>query len=129
MGILDPDRVLKEVTNLKKDRSNWENGQYLRGKNLNEFTEEMEKKYEFLSSNVSTLFKKCIDNDLDMNKLKEMLYYLKQIKKGKDQEEITKKVGESLANTYVKPIVDRLEKAKNKKEQETKNKIEEIEDE
>lgn len=122
MGIVDPDRVLKEVTNLKKDRSNWEKGQYLRGKTLNEFTEEMEKKYEFLFKNVATLFKKCIDDDLDMVRLKEMLFYLKQIKRGKDQEEITKKVGETLANTYVKPIVDRLEKAKKEKE----SKVEEL---
>lgn len=118
---MDPDKVWLEANSLTKKRREWNEGKYMRGVLIEEFTEKMKKMHPHIATSDS-IFNKCLDDDMDMNRLKEMLGYLRQIKRGKSKEEVDKKVGEVMANRYVKPIVDRLDKEK--KEQE--NKVEEL---
>ena len=113
--MLNPDRVLKEVNEIRDKRKQWDKGEYLRGKTIEEFGSVMEEEYVYLFKNAGTLFKKCIDDDIDMIRLKEMLSYIRQIQKGKSEETVTKRVGELLANRYVKPIIDKLDKEKENK--------------
>lgn len=113
--MLNPDKVLKEVNEIRDKRNKWDNGEYLRGKTIEEFSIVMEQEYDYLFKNAGTLFKKCIDNDIDMIRLREMLSYLRQIQTGKSEETVTRQVGELLANRYVKPIVDKLDKDKENK--------------
>jgi len=118
---MDPDKVWSEANSLIKKRREWDEGKYMYGVSIEDFKKEMRKLHPYISPR-DPLFNPCFDGTMEMNRLKELLGYLRQIKRGKSKEEVDKKVGEVMANRYVKPIVDRLEKEKKEKE----NKIEEM---
>jgi hypothetical protein len=113
--MLDPDRVLKEVNEIREKRKQWDDGGFMRGASIEEFITAMETEYSYLNSNAVTLFQKCINKDLDMNRLREMIGYLRQMMSGRSKEIIEKEIGEKLANRYVQPVLDKLEKDKNNK--------------
>lgn len=110
--MLDPDRVLKEVNEIREKRTQWDNGNFMRGTSIEEFISAMEEQYSYLNNNAVTLFQKCISKDLDMNRLREMIGYLRQMKRGRDKESIEKEIGEKLANRYVQPVLDKIEREK-----------------
>tara|TARA_B100001057_G_scaffold217329_1_gene217558 strand:+ start:3555 stop:3983 length:429 start_codon:yes stop_codon:yes gene_type:complete len=110
--MLDPDKVLSEVKLLKQKVSDF-NKKTKTVHDREKFNSDMEKEHEYLFENCKTLFTKCLNNDIEMNRLTEMLNMMKQIKSGKkDKETVEKEIGEKLAKQYVQPLVDNL---KNKK--------------
>lgn len=110
--MLDPDKVLSEVKLLKQKVSDF-NKKTKTVHDREKFNSDMETEHEYLFENCKTLFTKCLNNDIEMNRLTEMLNMMKQIKSGKkDKETVEKELGEKLAKQYVQPLVDNL---KNKK--------------
>ncbi len=93
----------------------------MRGALIEEFTKKMRELHPHIATS-DVIFLKCLQGEMEMNRLKEMLAYLRQIKRGKSKDEVDKKVGEVMANRYVKPIIDKLDKEKKEKD----NKIEEL---
>lgn len=120
---MDPDKVWIEANSLMKKHREWEEGKYMRGILIEDFTKEMMKLHPHIATS-DLIFTKCLNGEMDMNRLKEMLNYLRQIKRGKSKEDVDKKVGEVMANRYIKPVIDKLDKEKKDKE----NKIEELND-
>jgi|SaaInlV_165m_DNA_1040744.scaffolds.fasta_scaffold173832_1 hypothetical protein len=120
--VMDPDKVWNDVNSITKKRVEWDEGKLMRGALIEEFTDKMKEQHPYLSKNSDLIFNKCVNKELDIKKLKEMLHYIRQIKNGKDQEEVTRKVGEVLADRYVKPLVAKLDRERELK----KNKVEEL---
>jgi len=118
---MDPDKVWLEANSLMTKRKEWEEGKYMRGVLIEEFTKKMKELHPHISTS-DVIFLKCLDGEMEMNRLKEMLAYLRQIKRGKSKDDVDKKVGEVMANRYIKPIVDKLDK----ENKENENKIEEF---
>lgn len=120
---MDPDKVWSEANSLVKKRKEWDEGKYMPNTLIEDFTEEMRKQHPHIATS-DKIFYKCINKDMNMNQLKEMLSYLRQIKKGRSKEAVDKQVGQMMADRYVKPLVDKLDKEKAEKEKGAK--IEEL---
>lgn len=116
---MDPDKVWTEANSLIKKRREWNAGKYMCGAAIEEFTEKMKEMHPHIATS-DKIFDKCLNDDMDMNRLREMLGYLRQIRRGKSKEEVDKKVGEIMANRYIKPIVDKLDKEKAEREKQSK---------
>ena len=113
--MLNPDLVEKNVKELLSKRDNWEKGKLYQGCSIEEFSVHMETEHEYIFKNALTLFKMCIEGNLDMHKLTQMLSLMRQVQSGKQQKETADKiVGKKLADVYVQPLVDKLEKEKKK---------------
>ena len=111
--MLNPDLVQKNVKELLNKRDEWSRGKLYQGCSLEEFRVHMETEHEYLSKNAMTLFKMCIEGNLDMSKLTQMLALIRQVQNGSQQKETADKiVGKKLADLYVQPLVDKLEKEK-----------------
>lgn len=66
----------------------------------------MKLKYEYLHSNSSTLFERCIAGDINMSQFNYMLSMLEKVKAGKDYEQVSVEVGQKLVDVYVKPMLN-----------------------
>ena len=111
--MLDPNLVEKSVNELLSKRKEWVEGKKYLNCSLSEFETHMETECEFLFKNCVSLFKMTISGKLNLNQLKNMLDLMRQVQSGKQKKDIADKiVGEKLANVYVKPLVDKLEKEK-----------------
>lgn len=111
---MDPDKVWSEANSIVKKRKEWDEGKYMRGALIEDFTKEMKKLHPHIATS-DKIFDKCINNDMNMNQLKEMLGYLRQIRRGRSKEDVDKQVGQMMADRYVKPLVDKLDKEKKEK--------------
>jgi hypothetical protein len=113
----NPSIVETQVKKLLDERKQWINGKKYKGFNNSKFVEHMKEKYEYLYNASPALFNKLIsgfmDDPINYEMLMKMLNLSKDIYKGnKKQEEVDKGLGKVLADKYVKPVVDKLDKKK-----------------
>ena len=113
--MLDTDRVVREVNGLMEQRELWDNKKIYDTLSIEEFTTKMETKYEYIFKNAPSLFKKCIDKDMQMDKFLEMIQYMRQIERGRSENDVHKEVGQLFADRYVNPLVEKLKKDEGKK--------------
>ena len=113
--MLDPDKVDKCVNELLKKREQWENGTSYSGCSLSEFETHMETECEYLAKNCVSLFKMTVAGSLNMEYLANMLNLMREVQSGRQKKDVADKiVGQRLADVYVQPLVDKLEKEKKK---------------
>ena len=113
----DPYKIEKELVSLLKDRNRWRTGQGFKDLNPKQFQDQMKETYKYLHDTSETLFKGSFDGMFDTpagrDRIKHMLKLMKDIYDGKKkQEDVDKQLGRELADEYVNPIVDKLEKDK-----------------
>jgi hypothetical protein len=66
----------------------------------------MKTKYNYLHTNSSTLFDRCIAGDLNMDQFNYMINMLKKINEGKDYQQASTEVGQKLVDIYVSPLLN-----------------------
>tara|TARA_Y100000389_G_C17385266_1_gene476647 strand:+ start:173 stop:523 length:351 start_codon:yes stop_codon:yes gene_type:complete len=113
----DPYKIEVDMVSLLKDRNCWRTGQGFKDLNPKQFQEKMKETYKYLYDTSETLFKGSFDGMFDTpvgrTRIKHMLSLMKEIYDGKKkQEDVDKQLGKELADEYVNPIVDKLEKDK-----------------
>jgi hypothetical protein len=113
--INDPYAVELQVHQLMGDRAKWMIGQKYPECNLEEFNKKMHTEYAYLQNASPVLFEKILSGFMDdqnnFNMMMRMLSLSKDIYDGKKkQDDVDKGLGQVLANKYVKPVVDKLDK-------------------
>jgi len=101
----DPIRIKDDVNKLMADTRLWHSKREFKGLSRDIFIEEMKTKYDYLYTNSSTLFDRCIAGDLNMEQFNYMINMLKKINDGKDYQEASKEVGQKLVDIYVNPLI------------------------
>lgn len=115
--ISNPYKVELHLNNLIKDRNLWRFGKKYTDLNLPEFNSRMKEEYSYLATSSPMLFEKAIsgfmDNQNNLNMITNMLKLLKDIYDGKKkQEDVDKSLGKVLADKYIAPVIDKLDKNK-----------------
>lgn len=115
--INDPYAVELQIKQLMGDRSKWLIGQKYPECNRDEFNKKMHVDYSYLKNASPILFEKILsgfmDDQANFNMMMRMISLSKDIYDGKKkQEDVDKGLGQVLANKYVKPVVDNLNKDK-----------------
>ena len=105
--MLDTKQLRTDVNGLVADVAKWKNVTDFYGFSKQKMFEHMQGKYKYLYENSSTLYSKCIDGEIDLPRLEEMLAMIDQVNKGKDYFTASKEIGESLTDTYVKPLLEK----------------------
>ena len=113
--MLDPDKVEKAVKELLEKRKKWLAGTSYTNCSQSEFETHMETECEYLSKNCVSLFKMTVSGNLNMGYLTNMLNLMRDVQSGHKKQDVADKiVGQRLADVYVQPLVDKLEKDKKK---------------
>jgi len=113
--MLNPDDVEKSVQTLLKNREMWLKGTKYPNCSLSEFETHMETECEYLHKNCVSLFKMTVNGNLNISYLNNMLNLMRDVQSGKQKKDVADKiVGKRLADVYVQPLVDKLEKEKKK---------------
>jgi hypothetical protein len=108
--MLDTQKVKSEVDGLCADTRIWHSKRDYRNLNFEEFTEIMKTKYEYLHTNSSTLFERCMKGDLNLQQLDFMLRMIEKVNAGADYQTTSTEVGQRLVDVYVKPLIDDKDK-------------------
>ena len=113
----NPYKIEVELISLLKDRTRWRTGQDFKDLNPTKFQETMKITYKYLYETSPSLFKGSFDGMFDTpvgrDHIKHMIKLMKDIYDGKKiQEDVDKQLGKELADEYIKPIIDKLEKDK-----------------
>lgn len=111
----NPYKVEEELLSLLKDRNKWRLAHDFRQYNTDEFLEKMQLDYNYLYTTSETLFKSAFDGMFDTpagrDRIKHMLTLMKDIYNGnRKQDDVDKLLGNELAEEYVNPIINKLEK-------------------
>lgn len=104
--MLDTQKIKSEVEGLRNDTIHWYHKRIYIDKNKEEFTIEMKSKYEYLFTNSSTLFERCMQGDLNMQQLNYMLAMIEKVNSGADYQTTSTEVGQHMVDIYVKPLLD-----------------------
>jgi hypothetical protein len=98
----------KEVKELNDETRKWQlkRPEY-REMSIETFTEEMKIKYEYLYTNSSTLFERCVKGDLNMEEFNYMVNMIDKVNSGKDYQAVSQEVGQKLVDIYVKPLIEK----------------------
>lgn len=104
--MLDTEKIRKEVNDLCTDTRKWHSKREFGDLNIDEFTEVMKGKYEYLYTNSSTLFERSMKGDLNMQQLNFMLDMIEKVNAGADYQTTSTVVGQRLVDVYVKPLID-----------------------
>ena len=98
----------KEVKELNDETRKWQlkRPEY-REMSIETFTEEMKIKYEYLYTNSSTLFERCVKGDLNMEEFNYMVNMIEKVNAGKDYQSVSQEVGQKLVDIYVKPLIEK----------------------
>lgn len=113
--INDPYAVEMQIHQLINDRKLWLSGKKYTSLNLEKFNKKMEEEYAYLKMASNVLFNKVVngfmDNPENMRMLSMMLKLSKDVYDGKNkQDEVDKHLGSILANKYVNPVIEKLDK-------------------
>ena len=105
--MVDTVKIKSEVMELSNETRKWQmqNGEY-RSMTKENFIEIMQNKYNYLYTNSSTLFERCVMGDLNMEQFNYMLKMLDEVKAGKDYQTVSQAVGQKLVDIYVKPLIE-----------------------
>jgi hypothetical protein len=107
--MLDTQKIKFEVDGLCIDTRKWHSKREFRDLNLEEFTDAMKLKYEYLYTNSSTLFERCMKGDLNLQQLTFMLQMIEKVNRGADYQTTSTEVGQRLVDVYVKPLIENKE--------------------
>lgn len=118
----DPYKIERQINNMIEDRKYWLQGKKYTTLNKKEFDDLMLKKYSYLKLNNDLLYNKVLSGFFDkpenLNMINMMLMLSKDIYNGKrHQDDVDKKLGTLLANKYVNPLVEKINKEKEQQEQ------------
>jgi len=103
---INTEQIKTEVKALMADTRTWHSQRHLKQLNPNEFKEKMIEKYNYLHTNSSTLFDRCIIGDINMDQFNFMIRMLEKVNNGKDYQEVSKEVGQKLVDVYIKPVLN-----------------------
>ena len=97
----------KEVAELIDETHKWQvkHPEY-RDMSIETFTEQMKIQFEYLYTNSSTLFERCIKGDLNMEQFNYMVNMIEKVNAGKDYQSVSQEVGQKLVDIYVKPLIE-----------------------
>ena len=107
--MLETKKIKNEVQRLSEDTIHWHHKRIYTDKNKEEFTTEMKSKYEYLYTNSSTLFERCIQGELNMQQLNYILSMIEKVNGGADYQTTSTEVGQFMVDVYVKPLLDNKE--------------------
>ena len=102
----NPTQIRSEVLGLMSDARLWVSKREITKITKEQFTEEMKNKYDYLFTNSSTLFERCIVGDLNMEQFNYMISMLEKVNAGKDYQKVSQEVGQKLVDVYVKPMLN-----------------------
>lgn len=108
--MLNTIQIREEVRKLQMETLKWKTGESHIGLNAAQFTEAMKEDCSYLHKNSATLFEKCIEGKMDLSRLEEMLKMIESVNNGKDYFTASTEIGQSLTDTYVKPLIENKEK-------------------
>ena len=104
--MLDTQKIKSEVEGLSSDTRKWLSKREFTDLNKEQFVDAMKTKYEYLFTNSSTLFERCMKGDLNMTHLEYMLNKVEKVNAGADYHSTSVEVGQKLVDVYVKPMLD-----------------------
>jgi hypothetical protein len=107
--MLDTNKIKSEVEGLSIDTRKWLSKRDFINLNKDEFVESMKTKYEYLYTNSTTLFERCMKGELNMTHLEYMLNKIEKVNAGADYHSTSVEVGQRLVDVYVKPMLDKKE--------------------
>ena len=98
--------IRKEVYQLIDETRKWQSkrAEY-RDMTIETFTEQMKVKFEYLNTNSSTLFERCIQGDLNIQQFNYMITMIDKVNAGQDYQAASQEVGQKLVDVYVKPLI------------------------
>ena len=103
--------IRKEVSRLMDETRKWQTKRpEYRDMSIEIFTEEMKVKFEYLHTNSSTLFDRCVKGDLNMEQFNYMITMIDKVNSGQDYQSASQEVGQKLVDIYVKPLIDDKDK-------------------
>lgn len=104
--MLDTIKIKQEATQLC-------NESYSRNISYDEFITQMQSKYNYLYTNSTTLFDRCVKGDINLQQLDFMLEMINKVNTGADYNTTSTLVGQRLVDIYVKPLIDNNNNNKN----------------
>jgi hypothetical protein len=102
----NPTQINDEVLKLMSDTRLWHSQREFKGLTKDIFIELMKSKYNYLHTNSSTLFDRCIAGDLNIEQFNYMINMLKKVNEGKDYQQASTEVGQKLVDIYVSPLLN-----------------------
>jgi hypothetical protein len=102
----NPSQINDEVLKLMSDTRLWHSQREFKGLTKDMFIELMKSKYNYLHTNSSTLFDRCIAGDLNIEQFNYMINMLKKVNEGKDYQQASTEVGQKLVDIYVSPLLN-----------------------
>ena len=98
--------IRKEVSRLMDETRKWQTKRpEYREMSIETFTEQMKVKFEYLNTNSSTLFERCVKGDLNISEFNYMLNMIDKVNAGQDYQAASQEVGQKLVDIYVKPLI------------------------
>jgi hypothetical protein len=109
--MLDTTIIRQEVLQLIDETKKWQvkRPEY-RDTSIEVFCEQMKSRFEYLFTNSSTLFERCIKGDLNMEQFNYMISMIEKVNAGKDYNTASTEIGQKLVDVYVKPLIDEKDK-------------------
>ena len=101
----NPTQIKDEVLGLMSDTRVWIAKREITHITKEQFTEKMKLKYEYLYTNSSTLFERCVVGDLNMEQFNYIISMLEKVNAGKDYQKVSQEVGQKLVDIYVNPLI------------------------
>jgi hypothetical protein len=99
--------IRKEVSQLLDETRKWQGKRpEYRDISIELFTEQMQSRFEYLFTNSSTLFERCIKGDLNMEQFNYMISMIDKVNSGTDYQVASTEVGQKLVDIYVKPLIE-----------------------
>ena len=109
---MDYDIVFKQSKELLSDYKDYSNKKNFKNHTYEKFECEMNEKYEYLKTNVKSIFDSCINGNMNLKVLIYMINQAKELKKNTiSKHDASVNVGQVLVDTFVKPNLDKKENA------------------
>jgi hypothetical protein len=98
--------IRKEVSQLMDETRKWQTKRpEYRDMSIETFTEQMKVRFDYLNTNSSTLFERCIKGDLNLEQFNYMITMIDKVNNGQDYQAASQEVGQKLVDVYVKPLI------------------------
>ena len=106
MEAIDTIKLRQEVSDICNEKYLWQlqRPEY-RDMSIDTFTEQMKVKFEYLNTNSSTLFERCVKGDLNLQQFNYMISMIDKVNAGQDYQAASQEVGQKLVDVYVKPLI------------------------
>ena len=98
--------IRKEVSQLMDETRKWQSKRpEYRDMSIETFTEQMKVRFQYLNTNSSTLFERCVKGDLNLEQFNYMITMIDKVNAGQDYQIASQEVGQKLVDVYVKPLI------------------------